>query len=303
MHKVLRKFSISKPFVSKIFTACIFLIALFTVGSCHPGDNFLSAYRRIGAGLNKDFNLTRSDLIVAYDLGRIDDSDCIYAQDLGLIINSQTYQDEYLNKFRKYFKSPSILRKEAISKVLRITNLLISLQKEHKILSNNEHQYVKGLREADLRKMDARFELSKLDRIIQYIPVMSPEYSVQISSHYGKRYHPVERCSKFHSGIDLHSKTAAPIFSSATGRVVFAGNMNGYGKVVEIEHGRGIKTRYAHLRHVSVRKGQNVSRGQLIGRQGKSGNVTNEHLHFEIWINNKHVNPYSFISLACKCQK
>lgn len=282
--------------------AAYFLI-LFLLLSCHSNDSSIESYHKIGAELNKNHRVSGSDLIITYDLGRIDNTDCIYAKDLGLIINSKKYQSQYLDKFGKNYKSPDILRTEARLKVARIQKLLLKIHKRYKILTAGQYRYVSKLAKLDIKKIDARKELVRLDKIIRFIPLMLPEYKVSISSHYGRRKHPVKGVRKFHCGIDLYSKVSAPIFAAASGRVAFAGRMNGYGNMIEVLHPNGMKTRYAHLRSLYVRKDQMIHRGQIIGRQGKSGKVTNEHLHFEIWIRGKHINPYELISHACKCQK
>lgn len=281
----------------------IFIATFCILISCTADNKASITYRQIGAKLNKQYKLTNSDLIITYDLGRLNNSGYIYAADLGAILNDEKYKKEYVSKFKSNFRSSENIRKTSLNKIIRIYKLLAKLHLKHKILTNNEYQYIKRLQKSDVTKMDARHELSKLDKIIKNIPIMLPEHNTRISSHYGKRKHPVTKKRKFHCGIDLYSSTAAPIYSSAEGRVVFAGKRNGYGNIVEIYHGRGMKTKYAHLKNIIVKKGQKVTRGQIIGRQGRTGRVTSEHLHYEIWIHNKHINPYDFISCECNSKK
>ncbi|NRB10708.1 MAG: M23 family metallopeptidase [Rickettsiaceae bacterium] len=279
--------------------ALLLLLHSCTSNICDNTPN----YRSISAELNKNYQLTSGDLIVTYDLGNIDHSNCIYAQDLGLITNDNSYVNKYLKKFKKNYKSKKVLRKEATKKVIKISRLLIALDKRYHILSNNKSQYVKKLAKADLTKLDVRKELKKLDRIIAYVPLMSPEYHAQISSKYGYRFHPIKRKKQLHCGIDLITKPKGEIYAAACGRVTFVGKKNGYGLVVEINHSRKVKTRYAHLDKIHVKKGARIGRGQVIGKQGSSGRVTNEHLHFEILIRNRTVNPHNFIGNGCKCWK
>jgi len=151
--------------------------------------------------------------------------------------------------------------------------------------------------------MDPRKELSNLNEILLFIPIMLPEYKSRVSSHYGNRLHPIKKQIKFHCGTDLVSPKGSPIFAAAKGRVVFAGKKNGYGHIVEVMHTGAITTKYAHLDRIYVRKGQRIDRGKMIGKQGCSGNAVGHHLHFEIWIKDEHVDPYDFIGYACKCQK
>ncbi len=292
----------------KYITRVLAVLYLILFCSACSSDNVaIQAYRNIGAELGKKFQLTRSDLIIAYDLAEIDGSDCIYSKDLGLIINSRDYQSKYLDRFDKNFRSVAHLRLVASKKVLKGSSLMQKLHKKYKILSNNQYNYLKRLSKKDIRLIDSRKELEKIDEIIKHVPIMLPECQTKITSTYGKRYHPVHGHDKFHSGIDMYSKTACPVFASAFGIVTFVGNKNGYGNIVEIRHKGSkdkevIKTVYAHLKSYNVKKGQVVDRGEIIGRQGKTGKVTREHLHFEIWVNGKHVDPYDFVSNGCACQ-
>ncbi len=280
------------------------ILLITIIASALSGCNGASStsYRTIGADLRKNYQLSGSDIILNYDLARIDNTNCIYSADLGLILNNQAYVNNYLDKFHRNYNSPSVLRKEAMKKTVRIYKLLLSIHKKHRILSNNNYQYVKKVARADLTKIDIRKTLYKLDKIMAIVPVMLPIYHAQISSKYGKRYHPIKKTRKFHCGIDLVAKRYAPIYSAAYGRVKFVGRKNGFGNIVEIEHARNVVTRYAHLSKILVQKGQGVSRGTIIGKQGQTGTATKQNLHFEIHIKGRHVNPYSFIAHACKCR-
>lgn len=285
-----------------IFKLVVLTILLLVVGSCSSDNTMRSPYKQLEETLDNNDNVS-NNLIVTYDLGRLDNSNCVYAIDLGLITNSEKYQQDYIARFNQTSKSAYTIKSEAIKKIIRINEILLSLHLRYKILSGSQYHYVKKLSRVDITKIDVRRELSRLDGIIKHVPMMLPECGSRVTSHYGKRKHPVTKKYKFHAGIDLCGKVAAPIFASATGHVTFAGKRNGYGNIVEISHGSGVKTKYAHLKNISVKRGQKVSRGQVIGRQGRTGKVTNEHLHFEIWVNGKHVNPYDFIACECKCKK
>jgi len=269
--------------------------------SCNSNNFSVRPYRIIGAELNKSYKLTGSDLIIAYDLGRIDHTNDIYSADLGLVINDKNYTERYIKKFKANYKSSALLHKEARKKVVRIYKFLLKLHAKYRILSNNKYRYVKRLSKADLTKIDPRKELGKLDEIMVFIPVMLPLHRSEISSHYGNRKHPVQKRKKFHCGLDLVAKNDAPVYAAANGRVIFAGRHNGYGNVVEIQHSSTFTSFYAHLGKINVRKGQAISRGQSIGTQGKTGTATKEHLHFEIRIKKHHVNPYDFLTHAYSC--
>lgn len=279
---------------------CLFIGLTTFLQGCTPGNLSVSSYRTIGASLRKSYNLSRGDLVTTYDLGKIDKTNYIYSVDLGLIINDKNYTEEYIEKFKNNFKSPTILKKEAQNKIVRIYKLILEIHSKHKILSNNNYQYIKKIAQADIRKINIKTELGRLDNIIQTIPIMLPIYKPKISSPYGVRKHPLNRKSSVHCGIDLVGTKSAPIYASAKGKVIFAGKQNGYGKVVEIQHSPKIKTVYAHLSTVKVKPGQAIERGVIIGFQGRTGATTKEHLHFEIRVNDKHVNPLDFIAQSYK---
>jgi murein DD-endopeptidase MepM/ murein hydrolase activator NlpD len=115
--------------------------------------------------------------------------------------------------------------------------------------------------------------------------------SGRINSGYGWRRHPLTKRRDFHTGIDIKGSTGRIIRASKAGRVAYAGWMGGYGRVVVIDHGRSYTTLYAHCSSLMVKQGQRVSTGQPVGKVGSSGQATGPHLHFEVRLNNKAINP------------
>lgn len=109
------------------------------------------------------------------------------------------------------------------------------------------------------------------------------------------RFHPILHESRPHRGIDVTAPTGTPIVAPASGRVVRAGSDNGYGLTVEIDHGNGIRTRFAHCSRLAVRVGQQVTRGQLIAAVGSTGLSTAPHLHYEIHVNGRPVDPLTYV--------
>lgn len=116
-----------------------------------------------------------------------------------------------------------------------------------------------------------------------------PLSSNKITSPYGTR------SRGFHSGIDLSAKTGTSVYAAAGGKVVLASWYYGYGNCIVIDHGNGIKTRYAHLSAYKVKAGATVSRGQLVGLSGNTGNSTGPHLHFEVIVNGSTRNPVNYL--------
>lgn len=109
------------------------------------------------------------------------------------------------------------------------------------------------------------------------------------------RFHPILHENRPHEGIDVTAPTGAPIVAPASGVVVSAGNDKGFGLSVEIDHGNGIRTRFAHCSRLAVRTGQRVTRGQLIAAVGMTGLATAPHLHYEIHVNGKPVDPLTYV--------
>ena len=122
-------------------------------------------------------------------------------------------------------------------------------------------------------------------------------YTTNITSMFSpQRVHPITGEITFHKGIDIASSGVLnqPVIAVKNGTVSYAGVMNGYGNIVEINHGSGLVTRYAHLNSIGVSLGSTVSAGQVIGRVGSTGRSTGPHLHFETIVNGTHVDPLNF---------
>ena len=128
------------------------------------------------------------------------------------------------------------------------------------------------------------------------VPSDKPVKNAAFTSGYGVRSDPFAGRAAMHAGIDLAGATGTPIYATADGLISDAGwNSGGYGNLVKIDHGRGIETRYGHLSGILVKPGQRVQRGQLIGRMGSTGRSTGSHLHYEVRIDGRAVNPIPFM--------
>ncbi|MBL8661150.1 MAG: M23 family metallopeptidase [Rhodospirillales bacterium] len=131
--------------------------------------------------------------------------------------------------------------------------------------------------------------------LVRRMPLASPLDRYAISSSFGARRDPVNNRKAVHYGLDMTSSFGSSVRATAPGTVTFAGRNGGYGNFVEIDHGRSLRTRYAHLRAIKVKKGEKVAFMQEIGALGNTGRSTGAHLHYEILVAGKPVNPMNFI--------
>ena len=127
------------------------------------------------------------------------------------------------------------------------------------------------------------------------LPFARPTNRTAQSSGFGVRFDPFTRRPAFHSGLDFVGGFGVPIYTTAPGVVSFTGVRSGYGNTIEIDHGSGFKTRYAHLQAIGVNAGQRVAVGQRIGAMGSTGRSTGPHLHYEVWVNGRAQNPDRFV--------
>lgn len=130
------------------------------------------------------------------------------------------------------------------------------------------------------------------------IPSIQPIAKFTFTSAYGVRSDPFQGSAAMHAGIDLASPTGTPIYATADGVVDRAEWFGGYGNMVQIEHGKGIATRYGHMSKIAAREGERVKRGDLIGYVGSTGRSTGSHLHYEVRIDGRAVNPVPFLQSA-----
>ena len=136
----------------------------------------------------------------------------------------------------------------------------------------------------------------KLHRIAAYVPLAAPlPGRLEVTSPFGPRIDPFLGRPALHTGVDLRDDYGAPVRATADGTVSLASADGGYGNLVEIDHGNGLSTRYAHLSSFAVRPGQKIKAGAIIGRIGETGRATGPHLHYETRINGEPVNPERFL--------
>jgi murein DD-endopeptidase MepM/ murein hydrolase activator NlpD len=158
--------------------------------------------------------------------------------------------------------------------------------------------YISG-RESGRVILDVENTLEPITQVIAQGTLTPPTFIRpfwgRVSSRFGMRRHPIYRDNRFHSGVDFSGPIGSPIVASSDGVVTFAGTRSGYGLCVEIRHPNGISTLYAHNSRNLVRVGQHVKQGELIARVGNTGRSTGPHVHFEVIVNGRAVNPFNYI--------
>lgn len=144
---------------------------------------------------------------------------------------------------------------------------------------------------------DLLYRTDRYLKILQHLPLGRPVQGA-ISSRFGKRKDPINNKNAFHSGIDFHGKSGDKILATADGTVKRIFRNGGYGKYILIDHGNGYTTGFAHLKTYLVKKGERIKRGQVIGLVGNTGRSTGSHLHYEVALDKKPINPYKFMEIA-----
>jgi len=155
-----------------------------------------------------------------------------------------------------------------------------------------------------LRELDEALErLDKVKQLIQQVPIINPLPGAKITSRFGSRKDPFRRQVAYHAGLDFRARKGDLIRATSAGRVTKAGWYGGYGRMVEVDHGGGITTRYAHLHEVLVNVGDRVVTAAPIARAGNSGRSTGPHLHYEVRRNGEALNPLKFIQAGRQLAK
>ena len=147
----------------------------------------------------------------------------------------------------------------------------------------------------------ARTQAEHLTRTLLRVPLRKPvNGEIDLSSTFGVRVDPFLHVAAMHTGLDFRGDAGDPIHATAAGTVVGAGWSGGYGRMVEIDHGNGLSTRYGHLSQIDVKVGDEIRIGQVIGRMGSTGRSTGPHLHYETRIDGDPVDPQKFLHAGAR---
>ena len=160
------------------------------------------------------------------------------------------------------------------------------------------------LRQTELQLASYREVISVLENereVRLCTPSIRPLRSGFLSSRYGRRIDPFRGVSVMHPGVDYRARTGTPVMATADGAVRRAGRNGGYGLMIELSHGNGFKTRYAHLSKILVSRGDKVKRGEVIGLVGNTGHSTGSHLHYEVLHRGLHRDPQQYVMTEGLC--
>ncbi|PHS22919.1 MAG: peptidase M23 [Robiginitomaculum sp.] len=223
------------------------------------------------------------------------------------------------NKLLRVAEERAETRIEGMQAVLSMTGLSLDdilAQDKHKVggplIALNESQVFGEALSLDddftrrVARLSGRLaQAEQLQGMLREVPLGEPLANVEHrkTSGFGTRVDPITHRIAHHSGQDFGAFRLAPITATAAGVVSYAGWRTGYGRLVEIDHGFGFKTRYAHMAKIKVKRGQKVVFGQQVGAMGSSGRSTGVHLHYEVWFKGKPYDPQKFLKAGIYVQQ
>lgn len=175
---------------------------------------------------------------------------------------------------------------------IEINDIKVSKEVENAIIEKERIKNVLNFQFNNIEKSKKKF--NEKEALSKATPSIWPTFGY-VTAGFGERVHPLFRKKEFHKGIDIANLSGTSVFATAYGRVEFAGWKDGYGYIIILDHGYGYTTKYAHLKNIYVKIGTYVKRGQLIGSIGSTGLATGPHLHYEVLVADKPVNPWGYL--------
>lgn len=264
--------------------------AIIGVGIFIAADHYFESPTK--ASLRKE----NEELQLYYDLLRKDMDET--SQMLSLL---QDRDDDVYRIIYGVEPIPDEIRKAGIGGSKRYRDLLEKgLEREELIVKNMERMdamkkqmYIQTKSYDEIMSMAANKE-----EFLASLPAIQPVSNTELkrlASGFGFRIHPIYKVKKMHEGTDFSVKTGTPVYATGDGTIRWTKSaFGGYGKQIEINHGFGFRTKYAHLSEFRVKKGQKVKRGEIIGYSGNTGGSTAPHLHYEVILEGKKVNPVNY---------
>lgn len=254
-----------------------------------------------GSPSEKELRKENSDLQAQYDVlqARLDEA-------MGVLQDIQQRDD---NLYRVIFMAdpvPSAIRQAGYGGTNRYESLLDMANAELVINTTQKLDMLEKQLYIQSRSFDDVVEMCKShDEMLRCIPAIQPISNKDLkktASGYGTRIDPIYGTTKFHSGMDFSASIGTDVYATGDGKVIKVGWQTGYGKTIVIDHGFGYQTMYAHLSDYHTKVGRKVVRGEVIGAVGNTGKSTGPHLHYEVHVKGRVVNPvnYYFMDLSAE---
>jgi murein DD-endopeptidase MepM/ murein hydrolase activator NlpD len=235
-------------------------------------DELLSKISRLEKNLNQ---MENSDQEILNRLERFSD------KEIGKIKDAISTINKSIKKQSRYFNPLANSKKNNIGGV-------------YVPMPTLENEALSARIQTVLKQVD---DVAYMREVLKAVPLGKPVWSYWLTSPFGHRSDPFNKKSAAHKGVDLASNRGNKVRTMAAGRVTRAEVVNGYGNFIEIDHGNGFKTRYAHLNKSYVKKGQRVTKNDAIAEVGSTGRSTGPHLHYEVLYNGANVDPMTFIKI------
>jgi murein DD-endopeptidase MepM/ murein hydrolase activator NlpD len=268
---------------------------------------FVILLSALGIGwLISDYRKTKTQLPELNQLRKENRSQKIHLITLSKKINQINQRMAKLQEFERKIRvmtslEPSVDQDHFLSLGGSSMNTLkpdYQLQEVHRGLIRQMHESLRNLETeiavTSLSQEELSDFLQEQKSILASTPSICPTEG-WFSSGFGYRISPFTNQREFHKGLDIGTRVGTPIIAPADGLAVFVGREGSFGKMIVINHGYNMVTRYGHLHEIQVKKGQYVKRGQVIGTVGKTGRCTGPHLHYEVLVNGVPVNPLRYI--------
>lgn len=260
---------------------------------------FIVLLMLFGSPSEKELRTENSRLLAQYNVlsKQLDEA-------LGVLQDIQQRDD---NLYRVVFMAdpvPEAIRKAGYGGTNRYEQLIDMANKDLVINTTQKMDLLNRQLYIQSKSFDEVVNLCKRhDEMLKCIPAIQPVSNKdlrQTASGYGTRIDPIYGTTKFHSGMDFSAPQGTDVYATGDGTVIKAGWKTGYGNTVEIDHGFGYRTRYAHLKDYQTKVGKKVVRGEVIGHVGSTGKSTGPHLHYEVFVKGQVVNPinYYFMDLS-----
>lgn len=277
------------------------ILRMLFIGMGLGAGFFLLLIWIFGSPSEKELRIENSRLQAQYNVlsTRLDDA-------LGVLQDIQQRDD---NLYRVVFQADPIsqaIRKAGYGGTNRYERLMDMANAELVVNTTQKMDLLDKQLYIQSKSFDEVVNLCKNhDEMLKSIPAIQPVSNKnlrQTASGYGVRIDPIYSTSKFHGGMDFSAAPGTDVYATGNGIVTKVGYESGYGKTVEIDHGFGYRTRYAHLQDFRTRAGKKVMRGEVIGGVGSTGRSTGPHLHYEVIVKGERVNPvnYYFMDLSAE---